>query len=115
MEFPKNMAKLRRPACCSPSQYLCLYSRYSSCSLTHVALRYFPLAFLRPPGPALFNILCIFSLALHTSSPWKPLLSEILWFCLRGETCILVEANYTKAERHLYIFGCQRILYLILG
>lgn len=84
-EFPKSLAKLRRPACPSPSQ--CLFPL----TPPHAVLSTVPATSLRlqPPHRSVFSP--------PPSSPGQPRRSEVPRFCLRSDLwALLVEANDTK-------------------
>lgn len=123
MQFPKTVANLRRLITHHPNSSLVLflsflsffslflpsfpsfsffsfYTVFSFNSVMHVFLHYNP-----PASPAhhplspLLDSLSIFSPVLHTSSPWRSLLSEIPGFCLRGRTSDIFWLRQTVQRR----------------
>lgn len=76
MEFPKNLAKLRRPACCSPSSIFVFIHGFAVRSLTLL------LAALPRPPPCL----------------------KFPWFCLRGETFVFWLKQTVQKQTDICIF-----------
>lgn len=95
--FPKNLAKLRRPACLSPSQ--CLFPL----TPPHAVLSTVPATSLRlqPPHRSVFSP--------PPSSPGQPRRSEVPWFCLRSDTCELFWLKPTIQSRQTCVpFGLPK-------